>query len=215
MAIAAAVGDIFEVRVQGRIEGQETDNVLHFECVGASTDVELHLIQVLLTCWITHLLPVLTSTWTLERVVWKKVGPALGVEQISIPEGGSAAGGGSAAALPSYCSAVISKRTLTGGRSHRGRMYIAGIPEDQTTGSVINTESDLWAALLAFATCVLTNFVHPDPAGGSDLFDLIVYSRKLGGASFPYTSAGTTDVREFVPSQQLGTTRSRKVGRGS
>lgn len=215
MAIAAAVNDLFEVRLQGRIEGQETDNVMHFKCVGASTDVELHLIQVLLTCFIENLLPVLTSGWTLERVVWKKVGPVLGVEQISIPTGGPAAGGGSAAALPSYCSAVISKRTLTGGKSHRGRMYIAGIPEDQTTGSALNTEGDLWLGLLAFATCVLTNFVHPDPAGGSNLFDLIVYSRLLGGSAFPYGLTGSTDVREFVPVQQLGTTRSRKVGRGS
>ncbi len=214
MAIAAAVNSLWEVRLEGRIEGQLTDNVLHFKCVGASADVELHLIQVLLTCFITHMIPVITSTWTLERVVWKQVGPVLGVEQISIPTG-TPSGEGSAAALPSYCSALISKRTLTGGRSHRGRMYIAGIPEDQTTGSSINTEGPFWAGLLAFALCVITDFVHPDPAGGTDLFDLIVYSRKIGGSAFPYGLTGVTDVREFVPVQQIATTRSRKVGRGS
>jgi hypothetical protein len=214
MAVAAALNSLWEVRIQGRIEGQETDNVLHFKCVGASNDVDLHLIQVLLTCFITNLLPVLTSTWTLERVLWKQVAPTLGVEQISIPTG-TTEGGGSAAALPSYCSALISKRTLTGGRSHRGRMYIAGIPEDQTTGSLLNTEGPFWAALLAFAVCVISNFVHPDPAGGADLFDLIVYSRKIGGSAFPYGLTGVTDVREFVPVQQIATTRSRKVGRGS
>ncbi len=214
MAIPAAVNSLWEVRIQGRIEGQETDNVLHFKCVGATSDVELHLIQVLLTCFITHMLPVITSTWTLERVLWKQVSPVLGVEQISIPVG-SGAGGGSAAALPSYCSALISKRTLTGGRSHRGRMYVAGIPEDQTTGSAINTEGPFWAALLAFALCVITEFVHPDPAGGTDIFDLIVYSRKIGGSAFPYGLTGSTDVREFVPVAQIATTRSRKVGRGS
>lgn len=214
MAIAAALNSLWEVRIQGRIEGQETDNVLHFKCVGASSDVELHLIQVLLSCFITHMLPVLTSTWELERVLWKQVSPALGVEQISIPTG-TTTGGGSAAALPSYCSALFSKRTLTGGRSHRGRMYVAGIPEDQTTGSAINTEGPFWAGALAFALCVVTNFVHPDPAGGTDLFDLIVYSRKLGGSTFPLGLTGVTDVREFVPVAQIATTRSRKVGRGS
>lgn len=214
MAIAAAVNSLWEVRIQGRIEGQETDNVLHFKCVGATSDVDLHLIQVLLTCFITHVLPVLTSTWSLERVLWKQVAPTLGVEQISIPTG-TTTGGGNAAALPSYCSALISKRTLTGGRSHRGRMYIAGIPEDQTTGSAINTEGPLWDGLLAFALCVITQFVHPDPAGGTDIFDLIVYSRKIGGSSFPYGLTGVTDVREFVPVAQIATTRSRKVGRGS
>lgn len=94
-------------------------------------------------------------------------------------------------------------------------MYIAGIPEDQTTGSAINTEGPLWDGLLAFALCVITQFVHPDPAGGTDIFDLIVYSRKIGGSSFPYGLTGVTDVREFVPVAQIATTRSRKVGRGS
>jgi hypothetical protein len=214
MAIAAAVNSLWEVRIIGLMEGQETDNVLHFKCVGATADVDLHLIQVLLTCFITNVLPVLTSTWSLKEVRWKQVSPALGVEQISIPTG-TTTGGGNAAALPSYCSAVISKRTLTGGRSHRGRMYIAGIPENQTLGSSIDAAGPLWAGLLAFAVCVISNFVHPDPAGGTDIFDFVVYSRKLGGATFPYGLTGSTDVREFVPVQQLGTTRSRKVGRGS
>jgi hypothetical protein len=213
MAIAAAVNDLFEVRLIGMMSGQQTNNVLHFSCVGASTDVELHLIQVLLTCFITHLLPQLSASWMLTEVRWKKVSPTLGVEQISIPSG-TTSGGGSADALPSFNSAVISKRTLTGGRSHRGRMYIAGIPKDQTLGSALDPTGDLWAALLSFAACVVSEFVHPDPAGGSDLFDLIVYSRKLGGSSFPLGLTGVTDVREFVPVNQIGTTRSRKVGRG-
>lgn len=214
MPIAAAVNDLFEVRVVGSIEGQETDNVLHFKCVGASSDVELHLIVVFITCFIDNLLPVLTSTWSLTKVVWKKVSPTLGVEQIyttSLPQ----AGAGSASALPAYVSAVISKRTLTGGKSHRGRMYIPGIPEDATTGSGINPGGAFWAALLAFCACVISNFVHPDPAGGTDLFDLIVYSRKIGGSHFPLGLTGASDVTQLTPVPQLGTTRSRKVGRGS
>jgi len=116
MAIPAAVGSSWQVVIEGRQEGQLTANVMHFSCVGASADVDLHLIQVLLSCFITHLLPVLTSKWTLERVRWKQVAPAVGIEQISIPAGGPAAGGGAATALPSFCSAVLSKRTLFAGR---------------------------------------------------------------------------------------------------
>jgi len=214
MPIAAAVNDLFEVRVVGEMEGQETDNVLHFSCVGASSDVELHLIVVFIECFIDNLLPVLTSSWTLKRVVWKKVSPVLGVEQIYIT-GMPAAGAGNAAALPSYASAVISKRTPTGGRSHRGRMYIPGIPENATLNSSIDPGGAFWAALLAFCACVISNFVHPDPAGGTDLFDLIVYSRKIGGSSFPYGLTGVTAVTQLTPVADLGTTRSRKVGRGS
>jgi len=214
MPITAAVNDMYQVTIEGRMEGQVTANVFHFTCVGADTDVETHLILVFIQCFIDHLLPVITSSWTLERVRWKKVSPALGVEQISVPVG-AAAGGGNAAALPSYCSAVISKKTLSGGRSHRGRTYIAGIPENQTINSALDPALPFWAGLLAFAACVIAAFVHPDPAGGSNIWDLVVYSPKLGGATFPYALTGSTAVREYVPSQQLGTTRSRKVGRGS
>lgn len=215
MAIPAAVGSSWQVVIEGRQEGQLTANVMHFTCVGATTDVDLHLIQVLLACFITHLLPVLTSSWTLERVRWKQVSPAVGIEQISIPSGGAAAGGGAAAALPSFCSAVLSKRTLFAGRSGRGRMFVAGIPEGQVTNSAIDTGGALWAGLLAFALCVINAFVHPDPAGGSNLFDLMVYSRSIGGATEPFGATGFHAVRELVPVQQIGTTRSRKVGRGS
>lgn len=214
MPIAAAVGDLFEVRLVGKMEGQETDNVLHFACVGASSDVELYLIVVLINCFVTHLIPVLSSSWSLEKVVWKKVSPTLGVEQVyttDLP----APGEGSAAALPSYASAVISKRSATGGRSHRGRMYLPGIPEDATTNSSINPGGAFWTALASFITCVISAFVHPDPAGGTNLFDLGVYSRKIGGSTFPLGAAGFTAITSLVRVAELGTTRSRKVGRGS
>jgi len=214
MPVTAAVNDLFEVRFNMKLENQVVNNVMHFRCVGASSDVEVHLILVIAACFIDNILPVLTSGLTFESVSWKKVGPTLGVESVTVPPD-AGPGGGSAAALPSYASAVISKRTLTGGRSHRGRMYIAGIPEDQTTGSNISDPSALWTAIAAFVTCVLTNFRHPDPAGGTDLFNLIVYSRKLGGSTFPLTTAGSTDIDALVPVRALGTTRSRKVGRGS
>jgi hypothetical protein len=213
MAIASSVGDKWEVVIEGRMEGQLTSNVLHFSTVAATSDVETHLIQVLLTCWITHLLPVITSAWELERVRWKQVYPVLGVEQISIPVG-TPAGGGAATALPSYCAAVISKRSLSGGRSKRGRMYIAGIPEGMATISALDSSADFWEALVAFCLCIVTEFVHVDPTG-TDKFDLMVYSRKLGGSSYPLGIAGFTQVREVVPQQQLGTMRSRKVGRGA
>lgn len=214
MPIAAAINSLWEVRLNGRLENQICQNVLHFKCVGASADVDINLILVLAACFIDNLLPVLTSSYTFESVTWKQVAPSLGVEQTTAPPG-AGPGGGSEEALPSYVSAVISKHTDTGGRSHRGRLYIPGIPEDQTTGSFINNPSDLWAGILGFITCVLANFKHPDPAGGTDLFDLIVYSRKIGGSSFPYGLTGVTDVTDLVRHRDLGSTRSRKVGRGA
>lgn len=214
MAIPSAVNDLWEVKFNWTLENQVCNNIFHFKCVGATADTELNLIIVIAACFITHLLPKLSNALTLTNVTWKKVAPTLGVENVTIPTG-TLTGANSSDCLPSFVSAVISKRTTTGGRSHRGRMYIPGIPEDMTDGSLLATDEDLWTAIAAFITCVLTNFKHPDPAGATDIFDLVVYSRKIGGSAFPYGLTGATDVDNLVRVQALGTTRSRKVGRGS
>lgn len=213
MPESAAVGDAYQVRIVGRMEGQETNNVLHFLCTGADPDVLTHLILVLAQCFVEHLLPVVTSKWALEKIVWKRVSPTLGPEIETIPVN-FGPGSGNANALPSFCSVVFSIKTGVGGRSHRGRMYLPGIPENVTTDSFINTVDPFWAAMIAFAACVVTNFVVGDPPGAPS-WQMEVYSRKIGGSTFPYGGAGFTAMREFVPHQLIGTTRSRKVGRGS
>ena len=206
-------GDAYQIKIVGRQDGQETNNIWHFVCAQSDTDVLLHLIQVFIQCFLTNLLPVLSSSWALERVLWKKVTPALGVENVYVPAG-TLTGGGNANALPSFCSAVVSIRTAQGGRSKRGRSFIAGIPESVTTNSTINAADPFWAALLAFAACVLSNFNPGDPPAANTWFPA-VYSRKIGGSTLPYGAAGYTRVTAILPVSQLGTQRSRKVGRGS
>jgi len=213
MPETAVTNDAYQVRVVGRMEGQETNNVLHFVCASSDDDVLTHLILVLAQCIIDHLLPVLSSSWALEKIVWKKVSPTLGPEIVSIPVG-AAAGAGNAAALPSYCSVVLSIHTALGGRSHRGRMFIPGIPENTTLNSSLDTTNAMWAAIVAFAACLVTNFVIGDPPG-AHAWSMCVYSRKIGGSHFPYAGTGFTAMKGIEPHALLGTTRSRKVGRGS
>lgn len=213
MATPASIGDKFQVRVVGEMEGQQTNNVFHFQAATAIDDVELRLILALAECFITHLIPVTASVWQLKKIVWKQVNPVLGVEHETIPAG-TLVGGGAATALPSYSSVVISIRTLVGGKSHRGRMYLPGIPEGATIVSSLDTSNAFWTAVVAFAACLASKFILGDPPG-SNSFQMMVYSRKLGGSTFPYTNAGFTSVSSFVPVQALGTTRSRKVGRGA
>jgi hypothetical protein len=213
---AAAPGDLYQVVVAGTLEEQECLNVWDFKCLNGDSDVNLHLILVFINCFITNLLPVLSNNYVLNEVRWKKVSPSLGIEHVTIPAG-AGPGQNDGDGLPSYVSAVMSKHTLLGGRSHRGRVYIGGIPESDTTGSLINIEppnAALWTALLAFAACVVSAFVHPDPAGGSNIWNVGVYSRKIGGATFPFSPTGFTSMTEIVPHRELATTRSRKIGRG-
>jgi len=213
MPVTASVNDAFQVRVVGQIEGQETNNVFHFSAATGIDDVELRLIAALAECFVTHLIPVSSSAWQLVKMIWKKVHPTLGVEHITIPTG-TLVGGGAATALPSFCSAVVSIRTEQGGRSHRGRMYLPGIPEGDATISTLDAGGDFAAGVAAFAACLATKFILGDPPAANS-FQMQVYSRKLGGATFPYGTAGFTAVSSFVPVAALGTTRSRKVGRGA
>jgi len=215
MPETANQNDCYQVRIVGRIEGQETNNVLHFRYLsGASdTDVATHLILVAIQCFINHLLPVLSNAWTLERVIWKRVSPTLGPEIISIPVG-AGAGGNMSGSEPSFVSAVVSLRTREGGRRKRGRMYIPGVPESAVTGSSIETDDEVWQGLLDFCLCMIAAFVPGDPVGANQ-WGWSVYSRANGGATFPYGLAGFTQITEAVPVQLLGTTRSRKVGRGA
>lgn len=215
MAEVAQQNDLYQVRIKGRIDGQETNNVLVFRCVSGAgdSDVLVHLIQVLATCFVTHLLPVLSSAFTLEQIIWKRVSPTLGPEIVSIPTGFGAAGQ-AGEQLPSFTSAVISIRSSLGGRSHRGRMYVPGAPLTAVNGSSWDPGNAFWLGLVAFAACLVTNFIPGDPPG-NNAWAMGIYSRKIGGSTFPYSLSGFTPMKEALPQALVGTTRSRKVGRGS
>jgi hypothetical protein len=213
MPETASTGDKFQVRVVGSIEGQETNNVLHFMAATPIDDVELRLIKAIVACFVDHWMPAASAVWSLQRVVWKRVNPTLGVENIYIPPEVGAASGPSTS-LPSFCSALVSIRTDQGGRSKRGRMYLAGIPEGATVGSAFDPSNAFWINLVAFVACVATKFILGDPPAANS-FQLAVYSRKLGGSTFPYGNAGFTAVKSLAPVSVIATTRSRKLGHGA
>jgi len=213
MPVAAAVNDLFQVRVKGFLEGQETNNVLHFKCLAASADVDLHLIQVLIACFVEHLLPAWSNGWNLDTVVWKRVSPTLSPEFVSTGSG-SEVGALSTDSLPSFNAALVSIRTAEGGRSHRGRMFLAGIPESATVRSSFDLSGATWLAILAFVACLVDKFID-NAELGTDRFALGVYSRKIGGSAFPYGATGFTPAVSLNPVALVATMRSRKVGRGS
>jgi len=212
MPIPATTGDVFQVKVRGEIEGQETNNIMYFHSNTGDTDVETHLILVLAACFVTHLLPALSSAFKLKDLAWKKVYPALGPEYVTIPTGTLV--GGAGASEPSFVSIVTSVKSSEGGRSKRGRFYLAGVPEAATLGSSLDTSSALWTAYLAFLNCIVTNFVAGDPPA-SESWQMEIYSRKIGGAHFPpSTVSAFTPMASLEPHAALGTTRSRKIGHG-
>lgn len=214
MPTPAAAGTVWQVLIQGVIEEQQCENVLFFRTPLGDSDVLAHLIADLVECFVTGLVPVLSASYTFERIVARQIAPTVGEEVIYTPPSNMAVQGASAGdSEPSFVSALISLRTTRPGRSGRGRMFIAGVAEGQTLGSRINSEAELWAGLLAFIVCMLGKFLTQDPPA-ANAWEWGVFSRKIGGFKAPFNATGFAPMRSAQPSPMLATTRSRKVGRG-
>lgn len=216
MPTTAAVGEVWEVVLEGRQESQQVLNVMHFRARGAVADVELTLLRQVIVCILTALRPVMGANYQVVRAKGKQVAPILGPEIELMPESGEAVQGAEEGdTLPSYVSLCINIHTTRGGRSGRGRMFIPGIPEAATQGSFIPIDNPFWIGVLAYIACIADSFIHPDELAEANKWDLGVMSRKIGGFKPPYLPAGFARATRLTAKNALGTTRSRKVGKGS
>jgi hypothetical protein len=214
MAAISGYTGMIRATIEGRLHGQVTNNVLFFGRVGELGNPDWATIlaalgAAIITCAIDTLLPALSTQFTLERVRLQAVDPTLTDEVIvttNLPDSGEVAN----ESLPSFTAAVLSFRTGMGGKSKRGRMYIAGVPENGQTDSLVTAaERDL---LQDFVACLIAQFTGNVGAGG---FRLGVYSRKLGGVKPMNMSLGWVPVTSISQNSALGTMRSRKLGRGA
>lgn len=211
--IPVADNEVVQVLIQGTVENQQCQNVIYFRAQAPDTDMLLHLLAEIGECFLS-LIPVLAPSYTLERIKGKVVSPAIGLDAEWTPDppdivSGQDAGGG----MPSFVSALVSLRTDRPGRSGRGRMYIAGVPEEAAENSVLASDAAFYTGLLTFALCVLNKFkAKPVPAEGD--YEWGVMSRKVGGLKPPFAAAGFAPILEVSVKRELATTRSRKIGRG-
>jgi hypothetical protein len=213
MPVAVGVNEVVQVLHQYNLEGQECENVWYFQAKASDPDVLAHLLADIAVCLLA-LVPYLSSSYTLERLKAKVVSPAVGPEEVWTPAAlavieGAAAGDSE----PSFVSAVISLHTGRGGRSGRGRIYIGGIPEGDTVRSILNPETPLWTALLAFCACMLDKFRERDVYAEGN-YTWGVMSRKIGGTKPPFLVGGYAHITKAEPKRELGTTRNRKLGHG-
>lgn len=113
--------------------------------------------------------------------------------------------------LPSYCAAILSLRTGFGGKSNRGRLYIAGVSEGNTADGVLDVDS--FAALDSIGDNLIAGF---GPSGSSSFYQYVIYSKKLGNPNdnIP-TFAGVRPVTACLARRNLGTQRHRLIGVGN
>lgn len=216
MAVPAAAGELHEVVLKQRQEGQTVLNVLYFRCDTAVDDMETRLLVALLTCLATVLRPGQGSNWQIVGAQGKRVYPDLGPIYEALPPDplevqGEAAGD----TLPTYCSVVVNIHTTRGGRSGRGRMFLAGIPEGASQGSHIETTNPYWTIILNYLACVAATFLNAADELGENRISLGVLSRKLGNPKPPFTAAQWARATKLVPNNLLKTTNSRKIGHGN
>lgn len=212
MAIPVQTGEMWRLRTRYLLENQVCENVNQFIATTPSDDVLLRLVVVWIQCFTAHILPSLPSIMTLDTVRYQRVTAPISIEFIE-PFPANTVGTGNGLSLPSFCSRVVSIQTSLGGRSHHGRIYFPGIPEDQTQNSILEQAVPGYQAFLDFLACLVTKFIVGEPIGQNQ-FKLGVYSRKLGGAKLPYNTVGFTQAEKLSLATFIGTTRSRKVGRG-
>jgi len=115
--------------------------------------------------------------------------------------------------LPSYCAAVLSLRTGLGGKSNRGRLYIAGVSEDFSADSRLLPDS--LTGLQGIGDELLTRF---GPADSLRVYNYGVWSRvralSAADGPAPQVDFAFTQITQCIPRGILGTQKHRQIGHG-
>lgn len=161
----------------------------------ATTGTVENLLTDLASTWGDHLLPITSSVVTLSRILLKygpnSTGPAF--EQ---PSGVSGTEGGSLP--PPNCAVLVQKHTASGGRSHRGRVYLPGISSISagldSAGNIDSTRTD---AVTTAMEAWRTDITAGDASNGAT--PVLLHS----------ASSDADEITSFVCSPKLATQRRR------
>jgi hypothetical protein len=200
--------DIYEVVVEFSLHGSSCLNVYHFK--GSSSFSSLpDLLNDVIGCVRTALLPALSVDAKLVNVRGKTIYPALSDESI-ISGGAGDVGAVATDSDVSFAAGLLSLRTGLGGRSNRGRKYIAGVPESGISQSRLTTGE--LALLLTFATCLANKFIS---GFSTDPYFIGVLSRKKMKPPQSLSALAAFRACESISvSGVLATQVRRKLGRG-
>jgi hypothetical protein len=199
------VGQIYQITFNQSLDGQTMQNVVHFqERTGGSTNAQ---IGTSANLFLAALSLLQTTAVVYDNIVVKQMTPVAFDEFLVTPT--TASGQNSSAVFNNTVAMVFTKRTGTAGKTHRGRMYVGGIPTIFATDpNKLNLTGE--AATGVFTASIMNTF----GLSGTDAHLCIgVYSRTLGG-SHPFTLAGF-QILSDLPSQLIfGNQRRRRVGVG-
>lgn len=198
---------IAELVVKGRLHGQETNNVMHFGFTGLEPQYAALALAVI-NCIFTALRPAITEDWTLEMVTVRELWPVKR-DPVEVQPQQATAGTGLPGGV-SFSSYLIRKRTGLGGRTNRGRIYVAGTIENDVNASRL-TDAGL-ARLQVYVQCLIDTFI-PTP-GNPKTWELGVLSRKELKAAGATAQTSFTECSNLIAIREVKSMRSRQIGHG-
>lgn len=200
---------IVKVVVKGRIHGQETNNVWHFGATGVEP-AYLQLILDVIDCIFTTLYPATSEDWTLEMVTAQQLWPQKldPIEHVPVQPANPSRGLPAQASFVAY---LVRIRTGLGGRTNRGRMYLAGAVENDVNLSRLSDGA--MTKLAAFVACMVGKFISTEGAGKA--FEIGILSRKELSAVGATEQLSFTEARQLIPVREVKSMNSRKIGHGN
>jgi hypothetical protein len=199
------VPNTVQAEIVYELDGQICENTLHYTLGTATPNLAdiTDLIETISATIRSNIIPLLTNTITLLRLVGTLIEVADGLQYISTT-GLPAAGGSTDLPLPNNVSLAMSLRTGLSGRSFRGRSYIVGLTQGAVVGNTVNT-SEIAALLTAYET------LRVPPTDGA--WQMSVVSRFNGGAART-VGVATPVTQVIVTDATVDSQRRRLPGRG-
>lgn len=202
-----------QVRIVGKIHGQDCINVLHFATnqqindPGAADALILTLLVAVLQCVTEQLMNGVTSDYTLTAVEGHRIAPVVQDPLSQIPA--QATAGVRTPTSVSFTSSLVQIRTGGGGRSGRGRMFLPPAGEGETTNSAL--DAGVISDLTDFIACLAGKFIG---AGATTPWRLGVLSRKIMANNPANFDTAFREAVSLVPIPTVAKMGSRKVGHG-
>ena len=203
-----------EVRIVGKIHGQETVNVWTMATNTVVNDgpaldqLLLDLATAMRECVAEFLLPAVTSDWEFVQCDARTIYPAPGDPIVATAQAGGNVGERGATSV-SFAAQLVNIRTGNGGRRGRGRKFLPPPGEADMTASAIDDAT--LVLLAAFLACVAEKFI----GAGSQPWRIGVLSRKdLTGIGGSFDNA-FREATQLNPVRNAALLSSRKVGKGS
>lgn len=202
-----------QIRILGRLHGQQTVNVLNFATNTVVNDdlTGLALLKQLANdikaCVEETLVLAVTSDWKFEGIDARKTAPTVG--DAVFGDTPNDIEGALSPTSVSFAASLVQIRTGGGGKSGRGKIFLPPPGEAQISASAMDANTN--NLLVNFCVCLAGKFID----NASTPWRLGVLSRKKVNNVLPPIDNRFREAVTLTPVSQMASMRSRKVGNGS